>query len=191
MRARIGTALTTAAGKPRSSITAAIGIETFIVSGLPQASATRVAEARARAATCGPLTPRSSASSRIRSARGSSGRCTGWPNPGQPAARGADRRAQSRRRPPAGVRPAPTSRLRRARAAARTPRRCRGSPARSRGSPPRPRPAATRVGRQRHPRGDVRRHHPVLGDRDEQQVEEEPLRPRSARGRSAAGGSTR
>ena len=40
MRARIGTALTAADGKPRSSITAAIGIETFIVSGLPQASAT-------------------------------------------------------------------------------------------------------------------------------------------------------
>ena len=32
-----------------------------------------------------------------------------------------------------------------------------------------------RVGRERHPRGDVRRHHPVLGDRDEQQVEEEAL----------------
>ena len=45
MRARIGTAFTVADGKPRSSITAAIGIETFIVSGLPQASATRVAEA--------------------------------------------------------------------------------------------------------------------------------------------------
>ena len=32
-----------------------------------------------------------------------------------------------------------------------------------------------RVGRERHPRGDVRRHQPVLGDRDEQQVEEEAL----------------
>ena len=53
MRARIGTALTAAAGKPRSSITAAIGIETFIVSGLPQASATAVAEARARARRAG------------------------------------------------------------------------------------------------------------------------------------------
>ena len=32
-----------------------------------------------------------------------------------------------------------------------------------------------RVGGERHPRGDVRRHQPVLGDRDEQQVEEEAL----------------
>ena len=31
------------------------------------------------------------------------------------------------------------------------------------------------IGRERHPRRDVRRHHPVLGDRDEQQVEEEAL----------------
>ncbi len=31
------------------------------------------------------------------------------------------------------------------------------------------------VGGERHPRGDVRRHHPVLGDRDEEQVEEEAL----------------
>ena len=33
----------------------------------------------------------------------------------------------------------------------------------------------TRVGRQRHPGGDVRRHHPVLGDRHEQRIQEEPL----------------
>jgi hypothetical protein len=32
-----------------------------------------------------------------------------------------------------------------------------------------------RVRRERHPRCDVRGHHPVLGDRDEQQVEEEAL----------------
>jgi hypothetical protein len=31
------------------------------------------------------------------------------------------------------------------------------------------------VGSERHPRRDARRHHPVLGDRDEQEVEEEPL----------------
>ena len=31
------------------------------------------------------------------------------------------------------------------------------------------------IGRERHPRGDVRGHHPVLGDRDEQQVEEVAL----------------
>src|SRR4051794_1791727 len=32
-----------------------------------------------------------------------------------------------------------------------------------------------RVGRERHPGGDVRGHHPVLGDRDEQEVEEVAL----------------
>jgi hypothetical protein len=32
-----------------------------------------------------------------------------------------------------------------------------------------------RVRGQRHPRRDAGRHHPVLGNRDEQQVEEEPL----------------
>src|SRR5918992_811695 len=81
VRARIGTALTVEEGKPRSSITAAIGMETFIVSRLPQASATASPSARA-SATCGPLTPCSSASSRIRSARGSTGLWTGWPKPG-------------------------------------------------------------------------------------------------------------
>ena len=39
------------------------------------------------------------------------------------------------------------------------------------------------VGRERHARGDVGGHHPVLGDRDEQQVEEEAL----VLGRLAAG----
>ena len=32
-----------------------------------------------------------------------------------------------------------------------------------------------RICRERHPGGDVRRHHPVLGDRDQQDVEEVPL----------------
>ena len=49
MRARIGMALTLVLGKPRSSITAAIGIETFIVSGLPQTSAAASRKPRARA----------------------------------------------------------------------------------------------------------------------------------------------
>jgi hypothetical protein len=31
------------------------------------------------------------------------------------------------------------------------------------------------IGGERHPRRDVRRHQPVLGDRDEHEVEEEPL----------------
>ncbi len=81
VRASTGMALTLAAGKPRSSMTAAIGRETFMVRGLPQAAATAGRNSRA-SKTCGPLMPRASASSRMRSARGSSGRCTGWPNPG-------------------------------------------------------------------------------------------------------------
>ena len=49
VRARIGTALTALAGKPTSSITAAIGIDTFMVSGLPQASAAASRSDRASA----------------------------------------------------------------------------------------------------------------------------------------------
>ena len=81
MRASSGTAFTLEAGNPRSSMTAAIGIDTFMVSGRPQASGTALPKCRAMA-TCGPAAPRSSASSRIRSARGSTGRCSGCPNPG-------------------------------------------------------------------------------------------------------------
>ena len=115
-------------------------------------------------ATCSPLTPRSSASSRIRSARGSSGLCTGWPKPGTLAAGGADR----------------------ARDLGDGRRRCSSSRAHSSAVPritgPAPRMPGrdgalqrARVGGQRHPRGDVGRHHPVLGDRDQQQVEEVAL----------------
>ena len=132
-----------------------------------------VAEAARRAATCGPLTPRSSASSRIRSARGSTGRCTGWPKPGTlpPAAwisraiRSPTARAPRPRRPAAAPREQPRAVLRRAeddRAAAEDPGRDRAL-------------QRLGVGGERHPRGDVRRHQPVLGDRDEQQVEEEAL----------------
>ena len=72
----LGTALTAEAGKPRSRSTAAIGIATFIGSGFPDTSATASRNVRARA-TCLALTPRSSASSRMRSARGSTGLWTG------------------------------------------------------------------------------------------------------------------
>ena len=155
-------------------MTAAIGIATFIVSGRPQASAAASRNARA-SATCGPLTPRASASSRMRSARGSSGRWTGWPKPGSlpPAARMLARELG-----------AATCRA----ARRRRPARCASSSSRAHSSDvpritgPQPRiPAATApwsepgVGGERHPRGDVRGHHPVLGDRDEQQVEEEAL----------------
>ena len=129
---------------------------------------------RARAATCGPLTPRASASSRIRSARGSSGRWTGWPKPGAlPPAAWISRAISSATA--AGVAAGddlrlrlleqPRARLGRAeddRAAAEDPRRD-GALQRS------------GVGGERHARGDVGRHHPVLGDRDQEQIEEEAL----------------
>ena len=96
--------------------------------------------------------------------------------PGQPARRRRGWRAAIVvRRPSAARRPAATSAWR----LLEQPR------ARLRGAEDH-RPAAedpgrdgalqrARVGGQRHPRGDVRRHHPVLGDRDQQQVEEEAL----------------
>ena len=68
--------------------TGATGIETFIGSGRRHASTGRL-ERRA-SATYRPLTPRASASSRMRSARGSTGRCTGWPKPGALLSAGVD-----------------------------------------------------------------------------------------------------
>ena len=98
VRASSGIAFAVEAGKPRSRSTAAIGSETFIVSGRPQTRATASRSSRA-IRTCCPLTPRSSASSRMRSARGSSGRWTGWPNPGAlRRRRGSPGRARRRRR---------------------------------------------------------------------------------------------
>ena len=49
MRASRGTTFTDEDGKPRLSITAAIGMATFIVSGLPHASATASRKLRASA----------------------------------------------------------------------------------------------------------------------------------------------
>ena len=171
MRARIGTALTVGDGNPRSSMTAAIGIATFIVSGRPQRPRRRRGTAaRAR---------RSRRSRRARRrargsarARGSSGLCTGWPKPGSlpPAAR-ISRATVSAASPLARVDSS-------SRAHASDVPRTTGP---RRGSRPRRRPAASRIGRQRHPRGDVRRHHPVLGDR----------RPAAGRGRTAGRRSAR
>ncbi len=150
-----------------------MGSETFIVSGLPHVSATASRRWRA-SSTCGPLTPRVSASSRILSARGSSGRCTGCPNPGtlppQPWIARATSRATAAGSAPAAtsclrVLEQPRALLRRAEddgAAAEDPRRD-GSLQRA------------GVGGERHPCGDVGGHHPVLGDRDEQHVEEVAL----------------
>src|SRR2546430_16227182 len=83
VRARIGTAFTALGAKPRSSRTAAIGIETFIGSGFCQTLAT--ASRRQRAIrTCGPLPPRASAGPRTRSPPGPRGRGRGGPDPGTP-----------------------------------------------------------------------------------------------------------
>ena len=110
----------------------------------------------------------------MRSARGSSGRCTGWPNPGAlpPDAwiARAISSATAAGSPPAATFACASSSSRAHslggaeddRAAAQDPRRD-GALQRS------------GVGGERHPRGDVGRHHPVLGDRDEQQVEEVAL----------------
>ena len=150
-------------------MTAAIGIETFIVSGRPQASAA-ASRKRARerdvrpadAALVGELEdPLGARVERLvhRVAEA-----------GQPSRRPRGSRIARDARPasPPATRLAleqPRARLGGAedhRAAAEDPRRD-GALQRA------------RVGGERHPRGDVGGHHPVLGDRDQQQVEEEAL----------------
>src|SRR5262249_44745619 len=166
VRARRGTVFTVSTEYPRSSSTAAIGRATFIGSGLSQAAPTASRRERAYA-TYAPLTPRSSASSRMRSALGSTGRWTGCPKPGTPSAGAA--RARPPRRSTAAFR---ASRHEEARALLRG-----AQDDRSRAEHAGCERALQRAGVscERHPRGDVRRHHPVLGDGDEEQVEEEPL----------------
>ena len=174
MRARIGTALTVAAGKPRSSITAAIGIETFIVSGLPQASAAASRKRRA-SSTCGPLD--AALVGQLEDPLGA--------RVERPVDRVAEARAACR--PSAWISRA-SSPATAAGAAPAATRSCARSSSRAHSSAvprmtgPQPRMPGrdralqrARVGGERHPRGDVRGHHPVLGDRDEQQVEEEAL----------------
>ncbi len=92
----------------------------------------------------------------------------GHPGAGSCALATTSATTSSGRSPPRRARSRP-------RAAARTPRTSRARPGRRRGCPPRRPLQRRRVRRERHPRGDVRRHHPVLGDRDEQEVEEEAL----------------
>ena len=173
MRARIGIALTVDDGKPRSSSTAAIGSDTFIVSGLPQAAVTpsRRQRARSTCAACDaalvgeredPLGPRVE---RL---------VHRMPEPGHlPAARmdaARDVLGDIPRCPPSGhlllrVLEQPRALLGGAQhdgPAPEDPRRDRAL-------------QRVGVGGERHPGRDVRRHHPVLGDRDEQDVEEEPL----------------
>ena len=181
MRARIGTAFTVAAGKPRSSITAAIGIETFIVSGLPQASAAASRKQRA-SATCGAARPRAR-----RPARGSArraGRAAGGPGGRSPAACApAVHLARELARDRGGIAARGHLRLRaleQQRALlgrAEDDRTAAEDAGRNRAL------ERARVGGERHPRRDVGGHHPVLGDGHEQEVEEEAL----VLGRLAAG----
>ena len=173
MRASRGIAFAIAGGKPRSSVTAAIGIETFIVSGRPQTSATALRNSRA-SATCAPLAPRGVGE--LEDALGTRVERTvhRMAEAGRPAARGVDRgrhlaRDLVRRLAAgdalAGLDEQPCAQLGGAeddRAAAEDPGR-HGALQR------------IRVGGQRHARRDVGGHHPVLGDRHEQEVEEVAL----------------
>ena len=169
VRARIGTAFTDAAGKPRSSITAAIGMRDVhrqrLAPDLGHGVAERAGERDVRAA-------RRRARLRARgSARraGRAGLWTGWPKPGTlPPAAWISRAISARRLASEATQPASSSRAHSSDVPSTTgpgaedPRRD-GALQR------------VRVGGERHPGGDVGRHHPVLGDRDEQEVEEEAL----------------
>ena len=124
---------------------------------------------------------RSSASARMRSARGSTGLCSGMAEAGHLARRGRGPPRRWRRPPRRGRAPAST----RFAASTRTSPQSSAVP---RTTVPQPRmPAATRalerIGRGvvGHARGDRGRRQSVLGDGDEQEVEEEALRRRSAR----------
>ena len=179
VRARIGIALTVRASKPRSSSTAAIGIETFMTSGRPHAVGDAVADRpRQRDVLAGdpalvgqrqdPLRPRvERLVHRV-------------PEAGDLAARGADLRRHRARPPRPGRRRARARVRQQLRALLRRAEQHRAGAEDPGGDRALER---ARIGRERHPRGDVRRHHPVLGDGHEQQVEEVALRPRSARRR--------
>ena len=181
MRARIGTALTAFAEKPRSSSTAAIGMETFIVSGRPHAAAHRLAElAReeyvraADPALVGeledPLCARVErpvqgvAEARHLVAGRADGRGHVARDGGGLGA-GSDLCLRLFEQPRARLRRSEDHRAR-----SQDARRDRAL-------------ERAGIGGQGHPRGDVRRHHPVLRDRDQQHVEEEAL----VIGRLAAG----
>ena len=124
MRARIGIALTAAGGKPRSSITAAIGIETFIVSGLPQASAAPSRNSRASSDV------RAAHAALVGELEDALGARVERPvhrmaEAGQALARLADRRGH-RAATAAGLLAGGDPRLRGLEQVARTPRPCRG-----------------------------------------------------------------
>ena len=128
-----------------------------------------------RAVTCGPATPRASASSRIRSARGSIGAVNRVPEPRRPGSGGVDRTRDVAGATAVGFAARGDGRLR----LLEHPRALLGGAEDHRSAPEdagRDRPLErARVGGQRHPGGNVGGHHPVLGDRDQHQVEEVPL----------------
>ena len=175
VRASSGTAFTAADGKPRSSITAAIGIETFSVSGLPRPSVTASRNARrerdvrpAHPALVGELED----SLRARVDRPVHGMAEARAACSPAACMRSPVFAGDRRRRPRRRRPSPAPRSSSCAHASEVPRMHRAG-----AEDPRRDGALKRVGvgGERHPRRDVRRHHPVLGDRDQQQVEEEAL----------------
>ena len=153
-------------GKPRSSSTAAIGIATFSVSGFPHSSATasrsaarerdvRPADAALVRQLEDPLRARVERPvQRMAEARHPA---AGVVDLARDLAGLATRRDRLLEQPRALLRRAEDDRP-----GAEDPGRD-GSLQRS------------RVGRERHPRRDVRRHQPVLRDRDQQQVEEVAL----------------
>ncbi len=173
MRARIGTPRMIAAGTSASRIVAAIAIETFIGSGL---SHTRAAAAASRvaASTPRPAVPRWRASAIIRSARGSTGLCSGWPKPasGFLAARcsRAIASAASSGVAPASIRFSVCSS--RARGLARRAEDDRAAAEHAGGDRALQR---RRVGGVGHARRLHARRQAVLGERDQREVEEEAL----------------
>ncbi len=161
-------------GKSRSSRQAAIGHRYVHRQRRPQISPT--AGAKRRADRCGGRRRlRSRPVRACRSARGSTGRCIGWPKPGTACRRARGLPAATVSMASSGVPPASTPpRLR--------PAACRSSPrgaehhraaAENAGSDaPLQRSGIGVIG---HPRGDGRRGQPVLGDGDQQEIEKEAL----------------
>ena len=173
VRARIGTARTEAEGKPMSSMTAAIAMETLSVSGFPQVSATACRSARA-SAMCEPLDaalvcelqdPLGSGVDRLvhgmAEPRHLAACCVHLSGRGVRDSGGRATRRDHRLHLFEKLR-ARSGRPEHDRARAENPG-CNRSLQR------------VRSRRERHPGGHVRRHHPVLGERDEHEVEEEAL----------------
>ena len=173
VRARIGTALTAAAGsRGRASRPRSASRRSSSAAGPRPRRRRRGARARARRAARSRRARR-----RARGCARRAGRAGGGPGGRSPGSL-----------PPAARMPCAISLATAAGASPARPARCasleqprallgRAEDHRAAAEDPRRDGALqrARVGGERHPRGDVRRHHPVLGDRDEQQVEEVAL----------------